>query len=263
MTKITTRLSQISIFPIKSLGSLQVESSPLLPSGALEGDREFAIFDAMGVVVNAKRNAAIHKIRSQYEWLNRSVTLSATGLTSETFHLDGDRAEIGAWLSEFFEFGVHLEQNDDMGFPDDPESPGPTIISTQSLDCVASWFDNITLEEMRSRFRTNLELDAPEAFWEDQLFGTADRLKLFTIGNVSFHGVNPCQRCIVPTRDSISGEVTLAFQKAFLNHRAATLPAAVDRSRFNHFYRLAVNTRSNHGGVVRVGDCVEIGAVIS
>ena len=258
-----TQLSQISIFPIKSLGRLQVESSPLLPSGALKGDREFAIFDQTDRVVNAKRNANIHNIRSQYEWLNRSVTLSATGLTSETFHLDGDRVEIGAWLSEFFKFGVHLEQNEDMGFPDDPESPGPTIISTQSLDCVASWFDEITLEEMRSRFRTNLELDAPEAFWEDQLFGSADQLKPFTIGHVNFHGVNPCQRCIVPTRDSISGEVTSAFQKTFLNHRTATFPAAVDRSRFNHFYRLAVNTRSNHGGVVRVGDRVEIGAVIS
>ena len=53
MTKITTQLSQISIFPIKSLGSLQVQSSPLLSSGALKGDREFAIFDAVGRVVNA------------------------------------------------------------------------------------------------------------------------------------------------------------------------------------------------------------------
>lgn len=263
MAQCTTQLSQIAIFPIKSLDRLQLNSSSLLSSGALKGDREFAIFDAMGVVVNAKRNAAIHKIRSQYEWLNRSVTLSATGLMSETFHLDGDRAEIGAWLSEFFKFGVHLEQNEDMGFPDDLESPGPTIISTQSLNCVASWFDNITLEEMRSRFRTNLELDAPEAFWEDQLFGTADSLKPFTIGNVNFHGINPCQRCIVPTRDTISGEATSAFQKTFLNYRTATLPAIVDRARFNHFYRLAVNTRSNHGGVVRVGDSVEIGTVIS
>ena len=254
-----TQLFQISIFPVKSLDRLQVESSPLLPSGALRGDREFAIFDEMGRVMNAKRNAAIHNIRSHYEWLNRSVTLSASGLTSETFHLDGDRAEMGMWLSEFFGCEVHLEQNVAMGFPDDPESPGPTIVSTQSLESVASWFDGMTLEEVRSRFRTNLELDAPEAFWEDQLFGSEDQLKAFTIGHVNFHGVNPCQRCIVPTRDSISGDVTAAFQKTFLNHRKATLPPTVDRSRFNHFYRLAVNTRSNQSGVVNIGDSVCIG----
>ncbi len=254
-----TQLSEISIFPIKSLDRLHLQSSVVLPSGALKGDREFAIVDETGRVVNAKRNANIHKIRSQYEWLNRSVTLSAPKLTTATFHLDGDRAEIEMWLSEFFEFGVHLEQDEEMGFPDDPESPGPTVISTQSLQAVSSWFDGMALEEARSRFRTNLELDAPKAFWEDQLFGTADYLKPFTIGRVIFHGVNPCQRCIVPTRDSISGEVTTAFQKIFLKNRTATLPASVERSRFNHFYRLSVNTRSNHGGVVRVGDSVNIG----
>ena len=258
-----TQLSEISIFPIKSLGRLQVTSSAVLPSGALKGDREFAIVDETGRVVNAKRNANIHKIRSQYEWLNRSVTLSATGLTTETFHLDGDRAEIAAWLSEFFEFGVHLEQDEEMGFPDDSESPGPTVVSTQSLQCVSSWFDGMTLEEIRSRFRTNLEVDAPEAFWEDQLFGTADQLKIFTIGRVTFYGVNPCQRCIVPTRNSISGEVTPGFQKAFLKNRTITLPASVDRSRFNHFYRLAVNTRSNQGGIISLGDSVEMGTIIS
>ena len=256
-----TQLSAISIFPIKSLGRLQVQSSAILPSGALKGDREFAIVDETGRVVNAKKTAKIHAIRSQYEWLNRSVTLSAPGLITVTFHLDGDRAEIEMWLSEFFGFGVHLEQNEEMGFPDDPASPGPTIVSTQSLQSVASWFDGMTLEEVRSRFRTNLELDAPEAFWEDQLFGTADQLKQFTIGHVTFQGVNPCQRCIVPTRDSISGDVTPAFQKIFLKNRDATLPPVVDRSRFNHFYRLAVNTRSNQGGVIRMGDRVDIGTL--
>ena len=254
-----TQLSEISIFPIKSLGSLQVQSSVVLPSGALKGDREFAIVDDSGRVVNAKRTARIHEIRSQYEWLDRSVTLSASGLTNETFHLDGDRAEIEAWLSAFFEFGVHLAQNEEMGFPDDPASPGPTVVSTQSLQSVASWFEGMTLEEVRSRFRTNLELGAPEAFWEDQLFGTADQLKQFTIGHVIFHGVNPCQRCIVPTRDSVSGEVTAAFQKTFLKYRTDTLPPSVERSRFNHFYRLAVNTRSSYGGVINVGDIVTIG----
>ena len=254
-----TQLSEISIFPIKSLDRLYLQSSVVLPSGALKGDREFAIVDETGRVVNAKRTAKIHAIRSQYEWLNRSVMLSATGLTSEIFHLDGDRAEIEVWLSEFFGFRVHLEQNKEMGFPDDPASPGPTVVSTQSLQCVSSWFDGMTVEEVRSRFRTNLELDAPEAFWEDQLFGTADQIKRFTIGHVTFHGVNPCQRCIVPTRDSISGEVTTAFQKTFLKHRTDKLPPSVERSRFNHFYRLAVNTRSNHGGVVNVGDSLDIG----
>jgi uncharacterized protein len=259
-----THLAQICIFPIKSLDRIDLQSSEVLPSGALKGDREFAIFDEADRVVNGKRTAKIHGIRSQYDLLNRSVTLSATGLGTQTFHLEGDRSGLDAWLSEFFDFKVHLKQNLEMGFPDDPQSPGPTVISTQTIATVASWYEAVTRVEMRSRLRTNLELDAPEAFWEDQLFGAADEMREFSIGSVRFQGVNPCQRCIVPTRDSVSGDATFAFQKTFLTNRSATLPESVDRSQFNHFYRLSVNTRvtqvntrSIGGGWLRVHDDVE------
>ncbi len=244
-------LSQIAIFPIKSLDRKLLTASELLESGALKGDREFAIFDENDRVVNGKRTAKIHQIRSHYDLQNRLVTLSVMQLLNQssnqmrslTLHLDGDRLKINDWLSEFFGFAVHLKQDLEMGFPDDPASPGPTVISTQTLQTIASWYDGMTLEECRSRFRTNLELDAPIAFWEDQLFGKADEVREFTIGNVGFQAVNPCQRCIVPTRNSISGDVTNAFQKTFLKMRLQTLPDGVERSRFNHFYRLAVNTR--------------------
>ncbi len=250
-------LSQISIFPIKSLDRLDLQSAELLPSGALKGDREFAIFDEDDRVVNGKRTAKVHGIRSQYDWQTRSVTLSADGLGVEIFHLDDDRSKIESWLSDFLGFKVHLKQDLVMGFPDDPASPGPTVISTQTIAMVASWYEGMTLGEMRSRLRTNLELDTAEAFWEDRLFGATDEVREFSIGAVMFQGVNPCQRCIVPTRDSISGEATSGFQKIFLKNRSATLPEAVDRSRFNHFYRLAVNTRSIDGGIVTVGDLVK------
>ncbi len=250
-------LAQISIFPVKSLDRLDLPSAELLPSGSLKGDREFAIFDQGDRVVNGKRTAKVHGIRSQYEWSMRSVILSSGGMESKTFHLDGDRSAMESWLSEFFGFKVHLKQDLEMGFPDDPVSPGPTVISTQTIATVASWYEGVTLGEMRSRLRTNLELDTAEAFWEDRLFGAADEVREFSIGSVTFQGVNPCQRCIVPTRDSISGETTSAFQKTFLKNRSATLPESVNRSRFNHFYRLAVNTRSIAGGIVRVGDLVE------
>jgi uncharacterized protein len=257
-----SHLAHISIFPIKSLDRIDLQSSEVLPSGTLKGDREFAIFDEFDRVVNGKRTAKIHGIRSHYDWLNRSVTLSAAGLGMQTFHLEGDRREIESWLSEFFGFRAHLKQDLDIGFPDDTDSPGPTVISTQTLEAVASWYEHGTRAEMRSRFRTNLELDAPDAFWEDRLFGAAGEVREFSIGTVTFQGVNPCQRCIVPTRDSVSGEATVAFQKTFLKNRSATLPESVDRSRFNHFYRLAVNTRVNirsiGGRLLHVNDEVEI-----
>lgn len=248
LTSQIASLVDIAIFPIKSLDRSSVSSAQILPSGALKGDREFAIFDRDDRIVNGKRNAKIHLIRSHYDWENRWVTLvsdpsSSQRLEPTTFHLDADRASLEAWLSDFLGFWVHLKQNLETGFPDDPASPGPTVISTQTLETIADWYDGMTFEESRSRFRTNLELDAPFAFWEDQLFGKQDELKAFTIGSVTFHAINPCQRCVVPTRNSLSGEVTPAFQKTFLKLRSQTLPESVERSRFNHFYRLAINTK--------------------
>ena len=251
------KLSRIAIFPIKSLDALNLQSVEILASGALKGDREFAIFDSDDRVVNGKRTAKIQGIRSQYDLGHRTVILSTSTLEGITFNLDDDREFIEVWLSEYFGFSVHLKQNLELGFPDDSASPGPTVISTQSLQAVASWYVGMTLIEARNRFRTNLELDAPTAFWEDQLFGMADQLPEFTIGSTVFQAVNPCQRCIVPTRNSSSGDVTDAFQKTFLKMRSQSFSEAVERSRFNHFYRLAVNTRIienqiNHS--IKIGD---------
>ncbi len=257
MLNSSSKLSRIAIFPIKSLDGLNLHSVEILASGALKGDREFAIFDSDDRVVNAKRTAKIQCIRSQYDLENRAVILSTSTLEPTTFNLDSDRESIEIWLSEYFGFSVHLKQNLELGFPDDPSSPGPTVISTQTLQAVARWYSGMTLVEARNRFRTNLELDVLTAFWEDQLFGTADQLPEFTIGSTVFQAVNPCQRCIVPTRNSSSGDGTAEFQKMFLKMRSQSLPETVERSRFNHFYRLAVNTRivkNQRNGSIEIGD---------
>lgn len=237
-------LAQIFLYPIKSLDGVAVTQATILPSGALQYDREFAIVDQQGKIVNGKRTAAIQQIRASFDLAARTVSLSDPETQSqESFHLDAERSRLETWLSDYFGFAVHLIQNPAMGFPDDIASPGPTLISTATLQTIANWFPELTLSNVRQRFRTNLEVADTPAFWEDQLFGQADTTVRFQIGTVQFNGVNPCQRCIVPTRDPISGQFTPDFQKTFTKQRQATLPQWAEPTRFNHFYRLAVNTR--------------------
>ena len=112
-------------------------------------------------------------------------------------------------------------------FPMIALAPGPTIVSQGSLQEVVRWFPGLTFEGARRRFRTNLELDMAEPFWEDRLFGGSDELKPFRIGNVSFRGHNPCQRCVVPSRDPESGiQSVRSFQKVFMAARKEN-PSAV------------------------------------
>jgi uncharacterized protein len=144
-------------------------------------------------------------------------------------------------LSNFFGIDIHLQRNTSIGFPDDTISPSPTIISTATLVEVASWFPGVSPDEMRSRIRANLEIDGVPAFWEDRLFAENDSTRTFRIGNVIFEGINPCQRCVVLTRDSLTGKAYPHFQKIFTTKRQESLPNWVKISRFNHFYRLSVN----------------------
>ncbi|MBK1990786.1 MOSC N-terminal beta barrel domain-containing protein [Sphaerospermopsis aphanizomenoides BCCUSP55] len=255
-------LSKILLYPIKSLDGVEVEKATVLPSGALCYDREFAILDAQGKFVNAKRHTKIQLLRSEFSLNERIIHLQLPGHQSpQIFHLDQELKGLEATLSDFFGFTVKLVQNTNMGFPDDTNSPGPTVISTATLTEVASWFPGMSVNEIRRRMRANIEIDGVPAFWEDRLFTASGETVSFVVGNVQFLGINSCQRCVVPTRDSYLGEAYPNFQKIFVQKRQATMPAWVDASIFNHFYRLSVNTRvaaSEVGKTIEVGNNIEI-----
>lgn len=252
-------LSRIDIFPVKSLDGVSVLQSTVLGSGALTGDRTYALFDRHGHVINGKRNAAIHRLRSTFSEDGQFITITVDGHPpAATFHLQ-QRSALEAWLSDYFQQPITLQANSDSGFPDDTDAAGPTVISTATLQTVADWY-GLSLEENRRRFRTNLEIDGVPPFWEDQLFSADGSPVRFTIGDVVLEGINPCQRCIVPTRDALTGSATPGFQKTFAQQRATTLPDWAPRQRFNHFYKLAVNTNiANQGGqILKLGDSVSL-----
>jgi uncharacterized protein YcbX len=258
MNDVIPYVSKLFIYPIKSLDRVSLEKITVLKSGALSRDREFAIFDRSGHFVNGKRNSQVHAIRSQFNLDSNTVSLQLQGTDrKDIFHLERERKALESWLGEYFGFPLEVRQNLETGFHDDTVSPGPTIISTATLEAIASWYPGLTVEEVRLRFRPNIEISDVPAFWEDRLFTTAEKVINFQIGNVRFTGINPCQRFVVITRDPNTGEAYPNFQKTFVTKRRETLPQWAERSRFNHFYRLAINTRlpvTEAGKIIRLGD---------
>jgi uncharacterized protein len=252
----------IFVYPIKSLDGVSVEKATVLESGALKHDREWAIFDEQGNFVNGKRNAKVHLLRSTFSADYQKLSLQIQGTDEKAvFDLYNDRTSLEAWLSHYFGFPVKCMQNTVTGFPDDTNASGPTVISTATIEEVASWFPGVSIDQMRLRLRANIEIGGVPAFWEDQLFGEAGEIVQFRVGKVLFHGINPCQRCVVITRDSYTAEATPQFQKTFITRRKEFLPSWTTASRFNHFYRLSVNTNlpaTEGGKVVGVGDVVTI-----
>lgn len=252
-------LKRIWIYPIKSLPGVEVSESVVTPQGNLQHDREFALVDETGRFMNAKRTADIHRIRARFDLTQWSVSLHSEDHGSPVaFDLDRDAVSMGDWFSDFFRTRLTVIRQSQGGFPDDTEASGPTVISTATLQSVADWFRGLDVPEVRRRFRANLELSGDDPFSEDALFAEAGALVPFRIGAARLFGSNPCQRCAVPTRDTATGEVWPGFQREFASRRQATLPGWANASRFNHFYRLSVNTvvRSAEPQAIQVGDVV-------
>jgi uncharacterized protein len=263
-------LANIRLHPIKALDPVSVSEARIGPNGGLELDRVWALYSADGRWVNGKRTAAMHLIRAAYAPDVSSVTLSVPGdrrnIPAMTFGFPGETEYAAEWFSMYFEQVIQVRYARE-GFPDDGLAPGPTIVSTASLEAVCKWFPGLTLDEARRRFRITVEIDAAgsvdeparlPAFWEDQLFAESETSAVrFRIGEAAFEGSNPCARCPVPSRDSQTGLANEGFQKRFSELRRAQLPLWAPACRFDHFYRLATNTRvpsTEQGKLLRVGD---------
>ncbi|WP_423746549.1 MOSC N-terminal beta barrel domain-containing protein [Haladaptatus sp. SPP-AMP-3] len=257
-------LTRIAVHPIKSLEPVTLQTAEIGENGGLQHDREYAMFDDDEKYVNGKRTADVHRIRASFDDAIQHVTLRQEGKSEESarrFNLSDDWAELADWLTEYFGYPVHLKRESKGGFPDDTVLSGPTVISTATLREVASWFDGLDEHQMRLRLRANLEIGGVPPFWEDRLYSDHDHGVAFRIGDVTFRGANPCQRCIVPVRDPHTGEEYSEFQRLFIENRERTLPEWADRARFDHYFRLMVNTKvpeSEWKSEVAVGDELEI-----
>ena len=259
---VSPRLAIIQLHPIKALDPVQVKEARIGPGGGLEFDRAWALYSADGQWVNGKRTAAVHLIRATYAPDLSSVTLSVPdrrGTPTKTFEFPSGSTNAAQWFSAFFDQPITVRYSPE-GFPDDTVANGPTIISTASLDATAALFPGLTASDMRLRFRTTLEIDGAPPFWEDQLF-RADKNALvpFRIGEVQFEGSNPCARCPVPPRNPQTGAIIPGFQRLFSDYRRSHIPSWTPEARFDHYYRLATNTRvasTESGKLLRIHDPV-------
>jgi uncharacterized protein YcbX len=257
------KVSRIVIYPIKSVAGIVVQSARIAPGGSLERDREFALFSMKGVILRAKENPKLQTVKAVYDLERGTVTLEDSGATSQrsTYHLVDERVSIEQWFGNCLNQPVQLRRNTEKGFPDDRESPGPTVISAATFGEVASWFRGLDRNETARRFRVNLEIEGVPPFWEDRLYSEPGVTVPFRVGDVQFNGVNPCARCAVPPRHPETADTLPGFQRTFVEKRRSTLPAWASTSRFDHYYRLTVNTRipaTEAGKLISVGDRVDL-----
>lgn len=259
-------LSDIFIYPVKSLAGIRVENWDVVPTG-LQYDRQFMLIDEKGQFLSQRRLPKMALIQTRLT--DSELILSAEKFADLHLPLEpkGDEIikstvwedccdglhvsnEADAWLSEVLQTacklvylpaqtkrGVDLKyatQTDRVAFSDGFPF---LIISENSLNSLNSQLKNPV--EM-ARFRPNLVISGCEAYAEDSW-------REIKIGNIEFRLPKPCSRCSVPAINPKTAEVG-----------KEPLTTLNRLRKVNGKIYFGQNALHNQQGFLAVGDAVEV-----
>jgi uncharacterized protein len=218
-------LSEIWIYPIKSLGGIRLQQASVLKKG-LEFDRRWMLVDEHNRFITQREHPrlALFQVRINNEQLvmlhqanqeSAQFTMTIHSTSAETVTIWDDQVQasevdenVSSWFSDqlkmkcrlmyFPEFNsrpvdpAYSIKNDQVSFADGYPF---LIIGQASLDDLNKRLhDPVTMQ----RFRPNFVFTGGEPYEEDHW-------KNFTIGEVKFTGVKNCSRCVLTTVDPNTG----------------------------------------------------------
>ena len=222
------KLSEIYIYPIKSLGGIRLDATNITTRG-LENDRRFMLVDENGRFLSQREytQLAIFKTEIEGEYLkithkkdgqtikvnlspsSQSIPIQVTIWDDETTAIEVSQ-EASNWFTQALGIStrlVYMHEESQRKVESNYALTGEEItsfsdgypiliIGQSSLDDLNNRLENpVNI----NRFRPNLVFTDGEPFEEDAWHE-------FTVGDVRFFGVKPCARCIMTTIDQETGE---------------------------------------------------------
>ncbi|NAS32524.1 MOSC domain-containing protein [Flavobacteriaceae bacterium R38] len=254
-------ISKIRIYPVKSLDPIEVSEAEI-GIRSLKNDRAFAMITEDGGYVNGKRTGKVNELKASYDLQKGIINLSHRGnQTVDVFELKEDNDLLNTYLSDFFGIKIALIHRNKGELMDIPGASSATIVGEESITSIHKDINKYSLENIRLRFRSNIEIAGVPAFWEEKLFRTPGIGIRFKIGDVEMIGVSPRARCNVPPQDPFTGESDRSFAKKMMKSRADSLPEDSDLPHYGSMYHLTVNTylpETEKGKWITLGDEIEI-----
>lgn len=256
----TPHISGIRLYPVKALDPVELMEAEVGIHG-LKYDRSFAMLADDGRLINGKRTGLVNSLKAEYDLEQSLISLSKRGKSEkESFELREGNRELEAYLAAHFGMKVSLVHDVQGGLQDVPKRGSVSIVTEATLRSLQEDLKMEDLENLRLRFRTNIEISGVEAYWEDRLFNTPGKGVRFTIGDVEMVGICPRVRCNVPPRDPFTGETDKAFAKTMMASRAKHLPSDSHLYEYGNSYHLCVDTYispQEKGKMIRLGDEVK------
>jgi uncharacterized protein len=218
------KLTQINIYPIKSLGGVSLDKSTIEERG-LALDRRWMLVDKDNKFLTQRSNALLSLIKVNI--LDKAIKVFNEKHGSASFEFgqnNGKRSKVAIWdsvcdavevsqeLSEYF--SAYLNEEIRLVFmpeesrrlvDQDYAKQGEIVSFADAFPCLligeASLGDlnnRLATPILMNRFRPNLVVNTSVPFDED-LWSE------FSIGTANFAGVKKCARCVVTTIDQATG----------------------------------------------------------
>jgi uncharacterized protein YcbX len=260
------KLSEIWIYPIKSLGGIRLSSSKVMEKG-LQYDRRFMLVDEGGMFMTQRVSPQMALFKTSI--FNEALTVTKESETvsiplTPASHGESRPVQIwhdlvlanevspehSSWFSDLLNVKCKLvffpEENPRLVDPEYNVRPDNVsfadaypllIIGQASLDDL-----NARLSEPlpMNRFRPNLVFTGGEPYEEDNW-------RNFKVGSNKFVGVKPCARCAVPTVNQDTGA----------KGKEPTRTLATYRSRDNKVF-FGQNLVAVDHDKISVGDSIEL-----
>ena len=219
-------LSEINIYPIKSLGGISLQSSVVEERG-LKYDRRWVLVDESNKFFTQRDfpEMALIKVSVEQDGLklqHKAITIEPLFIPFEFAHSKRDKVAIwddnvtgefynprvDNWFSEIIGIKCHLVRM--------PESTKRAVDEYYAKNKIVSFADGYpfliigqaSLNDLNSkmevplpmnRFRTNFVVTGGKPFEEDEW-------KKIKINEVEFDVIKPCARCVITTVDQNTGE---------------------------------------------------------
>lgn len=262
-------LKNILIYPIKSLGAIELNRALCLPKG-LKHDRRWMLCNEDGLFISQRKfpemtrfrlsdkdthfevhdpktNSTIqipYEIESGLETVTVQIwddTCQAWTFTNEMNQWFSDRLSISCrlvFLPESYPRQIDLEyaaENEHVSFADG----FPYLIcGEESLQLLSS---KMNYPVSALRFRPNFVFEGKEAHEEDYWIN-------FKIGNVKFKAAKPCSRCQVPTLDPETGVADPNFNRVLVSYR-------LQNKKIKFGMNLLLNSPSDY---IQINDPIEL-----
>jgi len=256
-------ISELLIYPVKSLGGISVKSAVLTDRG-FEYDRRFMLIDSQNRFVTQREfpELAFFKTAILGDQLSMTDKRDGSSVAVPLIAVEGEQIGVQIWddhcqamlldntIADWF--SARLSQAVQLVYmPDeshrrvDPAYAGNGELTSFSDGYPVLIIGEESLKGLNARLENPIPMDRfrPNIVFSGGYPHVEDTFNTFRAGDVQLHAVKPCARCVLTTTDQETGQRTAEPLKTLSKYR----------SQHNKIY-FGQNLLASNTGEVRLGD---------